>query len=785
MGTDQRCMSWRVFRYIFKEILPYFLLTLLVATAIIFAQEVGRFSELFIKRNVPPELVRTLLLAVLTRILIITLPISLLMGILLGLTRMSSDNEIVSLLASGLSRAQLLIPLLSLALPMSLLMGWFTLVEFPRSATRFREIRSQLIIQGIRTQVSPHVFDTRFVDRVLYIHSINRATDLWEGIFLVSLESGRPILLTGRQGLLELGDGPESSKLHLFDGVAHRIEPDQNGHEVYHLEGFSSYHVRFDPQTREAARFQLEIQRRPEPLNEKTINELLNTSKREHKTYIKAHVEAGRRLALPFVCLVFPPIGLALGVIRKPTGRPAGFVLGMALASAYYLLLFAAEKLARGHLLPPLLAMWLPNLIFAVLALLAWQGRLPFHRTWPLIWESLAERWQRLHHKLKPPQRTLIQAGGLKPWLPWVRLTDQYLITDFVRYFLLFLASLWLLFMVFTFFELSPDIIEHQIRTRDAAHYFLFLTPEIVQNLTPPCVLLASMCVSSIQTRTNQVTALKSGGISAYRIAAPILLSGLVLAAITGVWGNWVVPGANIRQEQLRFYIKKGRFPSPLELSPLSQEGNWVYGQSHRIFHFERFDRECEQFHHLWVLDLNPADLTLTRRIEATWATWDQSHSTWRLENARLWLFEKDRLIRSEQHEVLYLPLAETPAYFKTDMKKPAYMSVPELAAHISELKRSGIDVHEFQVALQRKIASPITCLVMTLVGVPFGFTLGRKGALYGIGLGIFLGLVYWLSLGFFEELGKYGYVDSSLAGWGPGILFGVLGLFVLFRVRT
>jgi lipopolysaccharide export LptBFGC system permease protein LptF len=245
------------------------------------------------------------------------------------------------------------------------------------------------------------------------------------------------------------------------------------------------------------------------------------------------------------------------------------------------------------------------------------------------------------------------------------------------------------------------------------------------------------------------------------------------------------VPEANIRQERLRFYIKKGRFPSPLELSPLSQEGNWIYGQRDRIFHFERFDREREQFLHFWVLDLNPMDLTLTRRIEAARATWDQGYSTWRLEQVRMWLFEKERLVQSEQHDVLYLPLAETPAYFKKDIKKPAYMSVSELATHISELERSGIDVHEFRVALQRKIASPITCLVMTLVGVPFGFTLGRKGALYGIGLGIFLGMVYWLSLGFFEELGKYGYVGSGLAGWGPGILFGTLGVFALFRVRT
>lgn len=783
-------MPWRLVRYISREIIPYFLLSLLVATVIIFAQEAGRFSELFIKRNVPPELVRTLWLTILTRVMVITLPTSLLLGILLGLARLSSDNEILSLMANGISRAQLLIPLLSLALPVWLLMSWLTLVETPRSAARFHQIRSQLILQGIRTQVSPRVFDHRFVDRVLYIHNIDRTTDLWEGIFLVSVESGRPILLTGTQGLLELGDNPESSKLHLFDGTIHRLEPDRGGDYVYHLEGFSSYHVRFDPQSREAARFQLENQRKPEPLMEMSLNNLLNISKQDYKTYIKARVEAGRRLALPFACLLFPPLGLVLASLGRLASRSAGFTLGISLACAYYLLLLAAEHLARGQLLPPLLALWLPNVIFLAAVLLGWKYRSACRQsqnqlTAPEWKRRLFYGWGEKRSLLWSRLRTFLNTGRPKQWLPWLRLIDQDLVIDFGRYTLLFLAGFWLLFMVFTLFELSSDVIQHQISASKVVSYIIFLTPEVIYNLAPPCTLLAAVLVASLRTRTNQVAALKSAGMSVYRIAAPILLTCLVLAIMLNLWGNAVVPEANILQEQLRFYIKKGRFPLPLELSPLAQEGNWVYGKQHRIFHFDQFDRERLVFSKLWVLDLNPADLTLSQRIEARRARWDQVQHQWQLEDARVWKFQKDRLVQSWSCDTLYLALEESPDYFQKDVRKPQYMSASELATYIRELRQKGVDVRSWSVAFHRKLASPIACFVMGLVGIPFGLTLGRKGTLRGVGLGIFIGLTYWLSLGFFEGLGKYGYVSPVLAGWGPAVLFGALGVFALFWVRT
>jgi len=164
------------------------LTALSVLTVIVLAGQASEFSELFVKKNVPPALVRTLLFSLIPRILILTLPVSLLIGLMMGFARMSSDGEMIALFAGGLSRAQVLAPILVLALAISSATFYLFAFGMPQSARRFREIRAELILQGIRTQVKPRVFDDRFANKILYIGAINRHNDIWDRIFLAISE---------------------------------------------------------------------------------------------------------------------------------------------------------------------------------------------------------------------------------------------------------------------------------------------------------------------------------------------------------------------------------------------------------------------------------------------------------------------------------------------------------------------------------------------------------------------------------------------------------------------
>jgi lipopolysaccharide export LptBFGC system permease protein LptF len=127
----------------------------------------------------------------------------------------------------------------------------------------------------------------------------------------------------------------------------------------------------------------------------------------------------------------------------------------------------------------------------------------------------------------------------------------------------------------------------------------------------------------------------------------------------------------------------------------------------------------------------------------------------------------------------------ETADYFETEAREPELMNFGQLRAYITELKSSGYNVLDHEVGLHRKIAFPFVTLVMTLIAVPFAVTTGRRGAMYGIGVGIVLALVYWTMISVFAAFGQGGLIDPVLAAWAPNLIFGAAAVYLLLTVRT
>src|SRR6202007_1396203 len=125
-----------------------------------------------------------------------------------------------------------------------------------------------------------------------------------------------------------------------------------------------------------------------------------------------------------------------------------------------------------------------------------------------------------------------------------------------------------------------------------------------------------------------------------------------------------------------------------------------------------------------------------------------------------------------------YVPFAqrrlelEPPDYFKDTEPVADMMTYGQLRDHIARLRASGANVVPQMVALHRKIAFPFVTVVMTLLAVPFAVTTGRRGAMYGIGVGIVLAIVYWTLLSVFAAVGSGGILSPIMAAWAPNILF-------------
>src|SRR5580704_1981354 len=266
------------------------------------------------------------------------------------------------------------------------------------------------------------------------------------------------------------------------------------------------------------------------------------------------------------------------------------------------------------------------------------------------------------------------------------RLMDIYLLRRFSFYFLLLMAMFVFLFEAFTFFELLDDIARHRIAFVIVINYFRFLTPYLLYNLAPLGALVAVLVTLGTMSKNNEIVAIKASGISLYRIAIPLLLAGLALAAAMVVLDDTYLPYANQRQDALHNQIK-GRPPQTY-----THPQRWIFGENSKVYNYDLFDPKQNLFGGLTVLEIDPATFQVRRRIFASRARWLETPKAWVLEGSWVRDFADGTIVRYERlPPVTSLPeLTEPPSYFNREVRQAFQMSWRELRRYIEGLHRAG-----------------------------------------------------------------------------------------------
>jgi LPS export ABC transporter permease LptG len=335
--------------------------------------------------------------------------------------------------------------------------------------------------------------------------------------------------------------------------------------------------------------------------------------------------------------------------------------------------------------------------------------------------------------------------------------------------------------VLFTLFDLLDDIVRNGIPASTVLDYFTFFTPQILMLVVPMSVLLGVLVNFGILEKNSEITAIKAGGWSLYRVAVPVFVISTMLCFGLFLLQDYVLPYANVVQDELHNRIK-GKPPQ----SSMRLQRKWIFGKSDRIYNYEYFDGNQNSFVDLNVYDIDLKQAKILRRTHAARANIDRN-GMWTLEDG--WVRDYEAAydgFKRIKKETLRFP--ENAAYFQKEIFQPkesSKMTYPELRSYINYLMQSGYDATELRVELNKKISFPLSCLVMALVGVPFSFSTGKKGAFFGIGASIAVAISYWGIAGVFEAMGAYGLLVPALAAWAPNLLFGSAGLALLFKIRT
>jgi LPS export ABC transporter permease LptF/LPS export ABC transporter permease LptG len=768
-------------RYIVREVFRHAFLGLVVFTFVFFVPQLVRLMSLFVRHSGSGSQILKLFLCIFPGVFTFTIPMAVLIGVLLGLGRMSADSEIIALTALGIGRQRILLPVGVLAFTGAVATMLMTLWLGPVSLRTFRKLETDLIASQVSFQVQPRVFDERFPRLVLYINDVSASGTQWHGVFLaeaggengsrVTLAENAIVIAEPKQGKLEL---------HLQGGSTHEFE--RSDPDRYSVTGFGQSDWPIEVSGLLPARVrQLSNPERP----------LRELARDNSPGWREARVEMYRRFAFPAACFAFALIAVPLGAQPRRGGRAAGSLIAVVLIASYYLLFIMGAGMARQGTVLPATGMWIADAVLALagLALLPrmeqfrgesrWFKPLGRFKTWmrlirvrTLHVRTAAARFtngsraQREHHT---------PSGGSLPLL-----MDLYLLRTFFAYFAILMLVFVFLFEAFTFFELLDDIARHRIVFVVVMDYFLFLTPYLLYQLAPLAALVAILATLGIMSKNNEIVACKASGISLYRLAVPLLIAGLALAGSMIVLDDTFLPYANQRQDALRNQIK-GRPPQTYK-----QPERWIFGQNSKIYNYDLFDPAQNLFGGLTVLEIDPLTFEIRRRVFAARAQWSEAQKIWVLESGWMREFSGGTIVRYEHFNVKDLPeLTEPPSYFNREVLPAIQMSWPQLRRYIDDLHRAGFDVAGLTVQWHRKLAFPLIAPVSMLLAFPFAFLVGTRGAIGGIAIGVAIGIIYWLGAELLAAMGAVGQLPPLLAGWSPDIVFFFLGMYFFFKMPT
>lgn len=806
----------RIDRYVIREMVGPIALGVLLWTFLILMNALFVLAREAISNHWGWELTFRLLSLQIPKALELTIPMGVLFGCLLGVGRISADHEWVAIQSAGHGTRVLLRPLALLGIVAMVISGLIASELSPRATFASRQIRREAFLAtNMIANLKPRTFHS-LESTVLFVDDIpaGDAEGRLEGVVAHigrTPENPHPSIVLAESGKLYRVGAHHGLVLELSDAVTHQYDV-------------------ADPESYDTSRSETLRHAVPAPAYFKTLSESPNVgiydlglrdlyreiaaADAEENPLIRAirkrnaETEFHRRLALPAACVIFALLAAPLGLRRARSGKGAGFALSVLVILAYWVTFLIARSLATGRepAIRAWLGMWAANLVLIpwLLAGIARlrqpggedRGMVPWlvDRFW-----AVARWFQRFtparveaselerEAQLAPDRVPRRRAGGSSRFVGRI---DTYIARGYVKATLFTLVVCYILYIVVELRQLMGDVLSNDLPVAILFEYFKYYLPGMLQFALPVSCMVGAIVMLGALHRTGEVTAIKASGISARRMTVPILLVTAVLCAIQFGVEDRISSVTNRKRHEIKDTIQN-RAPRTY-----GGQSGWVFGaRGDTLYHYGEFRDDPPTFRKFSMFRLDRVRREIREHLEASTATWDSKLQRWNLTDVWTRSFPAGSprngttLARSPREVATDL---DPPEHFVTTSevltggeRRDAQMSTAEMREEIARLEESGYDTTRLVVSLMARYAKAFAPFVMVLLGLPFAFRVGRRGSLYGIGVGIGLVIVYWASLAAFQALGLEAILPPVLAAWAPNIVYGLAGTYLLLYVRT
>jgi len=359
-------MPKTVYRYILREISYPFLMILLVLTFVLIMGKLLQLMDMMVNKGVSFFDIFKLFLLLFPSFLIFTIPISLLVSILIGLGRLSADNEITIFKASGISLYQLLCPILFFSLLAFILTTISTFFLVPQSKYATRHLLFDIAKKKASAGIREKVFNGDFKGILLYANSIPVSGDFMEGVLISDMRlTEEPSTIIAKKAYLVSDPNSMTVTLRLESGSSHIVDTKLKN---YRKMDFRLYDVNLnlDSLTAEANKIKTKMNIEltiPEIVQKLRIRDL------DEKEMRELAVELHKNMALPVSCIVMGILGISLGIRSHRAVKARGFTMGLIIVLIYYFFLLSGETLVETKKLSPVIGMWTANIIFGIVGI--------------------------------------------------------------------------------------------------------------------------------------------------------------------------------------------------------------------------------------------------------------------------------------------------------------------------------------------------------------------------------------------------------------------------------
>jgi LPS export ABC transporter permease LptG len=778
-------------RYLVKELVSPFLFGGALFTFFLVIDRLYHLTELVITKGVPFHLVLQLLVYMLPSFLAYTLPMACLVAVLLAGGRLAGDLEIIAFKAAGVSVMRLFRPIMAAALLVGVLTGVLTLFLNPIANEEFQRQLFRIFQSRALSGLQERVFNATFGDIIIYVEDVSASQVALRGL-LVSDERDPKIsrIITAREGRLLSDEENRRLTLRLINGAVNEADvlpattpatpgatPGSAGGAAgparYRYTNFSIYDMSLSVESPLKG-----SQKGDKPERDMSMSALLTRIaelSQDPPNSAPFKVELHKRFAFPAAALVFALVAFPLAVRSHRGGRSVALAASLVILVSYYLVLTMLEGMALRGRLPPVVAIWAPNVGFGAigLTLLVATAREWTIPTLPLVWGALDRALGLLPRREATAETRVVAAGRGS-----THILDRYLVREFLVFVGIGLGVAAALFVVVDLLQTLDRYLRVKPPLIFIVEHFLYRLPAALHDGLPVVMLVATIFLFLALSRYHEFTAMKAAGISLYRVSAPILLMGLGVAVSAGLFQELFLPRLNELGEEVDRVKIRGQLPRYLQ----SRQRLWLRSADSRFFRVELLNPGTNDMYGVTVLELDK-QFRLLSRLDTRRAHW--TPDGWELTDGAVREIVGNNNVETLPFTTTALAMQEDIEEFTRIQKPVTSMSYWELRDYVVKLEAAGFQVKKHLVELYSKVSFPLVNLVMVLVAIPFALQAPRGGRLFGIGLAIAIMagylVVHYVALAF----ARADLLPPLVAAWTANVIFFGIGTSLFLRART